>query len=65
MSNNSNHSHNTGRHHNNLNPDMGNLKEGREKNRVESRMTKSLSHYDEKAAIYKIWRVEQENYLTL
>jgi len=44
---------------------MENLKEGRGKNRIESRMTKSLSHYDEKAAIYKIWRVEQENYLTL
>jgi hypothetical protein len=43
---------------------MENLKEGRKKNRIESRMTKSLSH-DEKAAIYKICRVEQENYLTL
>jgi hypothetical protein len=43
---------------------MENLKAGRKKNRIESRMTKSLSHY-EKAAIYKICRVEQENYLTL
>jgi hypothetical protein len=42
---------------------MENLKEGRKKNRIESR-TKNLSHY-EKAAIYKICRVEQENYLTL
>jgi hypothetical protein len=30
---------------------MENLKEGRKKNRIESRMTKSLSH-DEKATIY-------------
>lgn len=37
---------------------MENLKAGRKKNRIESRMTKSLSHY-EKAAIYKICRVEQ------
>jgi hypothetical protein len=66
-SNNSIHSHNTGRRssHNNLSLGVGNLKERRGKKRTESRMTKSLSHYDEKAAIYKIWRVEQENYLTL
>jgi hypothetical protein len=43
---------------------MKNLKEGRKKNILESRMLKSLSNY-EKAAIYKICWVEQENYLTL
>jgi hypothetical protein len=43
---------------------MENLKEGRKKNRIESEMTKNLSH-DEKAAIYKICRVEQENDMTL
>jgi hypothetical protein len=43
---------------------MENLKKGKKKDRIESRMTKSLSH-DEKAAIHKICRVEQKNYLTL
>jgi hypothetical protein len=36
----STHSHNTGRHHNNLNLNMENLKEGREENRIEGKMTK-------------------------
>ncbi|MDP3184902.1 MAG: hypothetical protein Q8M58_06510, partial [Anaerolineales bacterium] len=54
-SNHSIHSQNIGRHHNNLNLDRENLKEGRKKNRIESRMTKGLSHY-EKAAIFKICR---------
>jgi hypothetical protein len=36
---------------------MENLKKGRKKNRIESKMTKSLSH-GEKAALYKICRVK-------
>jgi hypothetical protein len=40
------------------------LKEGTKENRIEGRITKSLSHH-EKAASYKICRVQQENYLTL
>jgi hypothetical protein len=43
---------------------METLKEGRKENRIEGRMTKSLSHH-EKAAMYKIRQVQQENYLTL
>jgi hypothetical protein len=63
-SNHNTHSRNTGRRHNNLNLNMENLKERRKKNRIEGRMTKSLSLY-ENAAIYKNLSGEQESYLTL
>lgn len=57
-------SNNTRSRHNSLNLDVEILKEGTKENRIEGRITKSLSHH-EKAASYKICRVQQENYLTL
>ncbi|MGZ6276045.1 MAG: hypothetical protein ACXWMI_08035, partial [Syntrophales bacterium] len=58
-SSNNTHNRNIRRRHNNLNLGMETLKEGRKENRIEGRMTRSLSHH-EKAAIYKICWVRQE-----
>jgi len=58
------HSRNIAGRHNNPDLDREILKEGEKENRIESRMTKSLSYF-EKAAVYNISRIEQENCPTI